>query len=208
MAKQPSRQSHWEQVYTSKAEKEVSWFEEVPTASLDLIRLCRASAEASIIDIGGGASHLVDALLDGGFRNITVLDLSTAALETARRRLGDRGAQVTWVAADATDWEPREAAYDVWHDRAAFHFLTEASQWAAYLRRMAQGLKPGGHAVIGTFALDGPEKCSGLPVCRYSPASLAEALGPGYELIASRPHIHITPWMATQSFQFSAFRRL
>jgi len=201
-----TRQGHWQNVYTKKGETEVSWFQDNPAPSLDLIAAVGATPESAIIDIGGGASRLVDKLLDRGFRDVTVLDLSEAALDAAKARLGSRAAQVQWVVADATVWEPPKA-YDCWHDRAAFHFLTEEQDRLAYVARLERGLKVGGHAIIATFALDGPERCSGLPVMRYDAASLGLVLGSAFELVATRTHTHATPWGSDQSFQFSVFRR-
>jgi SAM-dependent methyltransferase len=201
-----SRQAHWEGVYTQKGESEVSWFQENPTPSLELIEQVGATAASAIIDIGGGASRLADNLIDRGFRDVTVLDLSDAALQAAKTRLGGRASQVHWMVADATIWEPVKV-YDVWHDRAAFHFLTEDRDRAAYAVRLERTLKVGGHAIIGTFALDGPERCSGLPVVRYDPVSLGRTLGPAFQLVDTRLHAHTTPWGSTQSFQFSIFRR-
>ncbi len=201
-----NRQVHWENVYTAKDEKEVSWFEVSPTASLDLIHSTGVNVGASIIDIGGGASHLVDALLDEGFEAVAVLDLSQKVLATAKARLGALGAKVRWVVADVTTWEPTET-YDVWHDRAAFHFLTEPKDRAAYAERVSTTVRPGGHVIIGTFAVDGPQRCSGLPVVRHDAASLSEMLGSAFELMESRQHAHQTPTGATQRFQFCRFRR-
>lgn len=201
-----SRQAHWEDVYTKKGEKEVSWFQESPAPSLELIRQVGATTASAVIDIGGGASRLVDNLVSQGFEDITVLDLSEAALATAKARLGDRGAKVHWVAADATVWEPLKA-YDVWHDRAAFHFLTEERDRSAYVARLERAVKVGGYAIIATFALDGPERCSGLPVVRYDPTTLGQTLGRGFQLLDARRHAHATPWGSDQSFQFSVFRR-
>jgi SAM-dependent methyltransferase len=201
------RQAHWENVYTTKGEKEVSWYEESPTISLDLIRSTGASISASIIDIGGGASRLVDALLDQGFEAVAVLDLSKKALATAKARLGAHGAaKVRWIVADVTTWEPSEN-YDVWHDRAAFHFLTEPKERVAYADRVFRAVRPGGHLIIGTFASDGPERCSGLPVVRHDAASLSGMLGSAFELMDYQRHAHQTPMGTTQRFQFSRFRR-
>ncbi|MFB9264143.1 class I SAM-dependent methyltransferase [Bradyrhizobium erythrophlei] len=200
------RQSHWQNVYLSKGEQEVSWPQADPQPSLRLIESVAAGPHASIIDIGGGASRLVDALLQHGFDALTVLDLSEAALRTASERLGTAGNNVHWIADDATVWQPPEP-FDIWHDRAAFHFLVEERDRAAYLDRLRRGVKAGGHAIIGTFALDGPEKCSGLPVQRYDPATLAQTIGAAFELIAHEQHRHVTPWGSTQSFQFSVLRR-
>jgi len=201
------RQAHWENVYATKDEHTVSWFQERPDISLDLIRATGVKTSASIIDIGGGASRLVDALIDEGFEAITVLDLSEKALTTSKARLGARGAHVQWVVADITTWEPPQS-YDVWHDRAALHFLTDPKDRAAYAERVSRALRPGGHVIIGTFALDGPERCSGLPIVRYDAASLGKILGPSFELIESKRHEHHTPAGAIQRFQFSRFRRL
>jgi SAM-dependent methyltransferase len=201
-----SRQAHWQNVYTKKGDNEVSWFEENPTPSLELIGQVGATPASAIIDIGGGASRLVDNLIDLDFEDVTVLDLSEAALEAAKVRLGNRAAQVHWIVADATVWESLRA-YDIWHDRAAFHFLTEDRDRAAYVARLERALKVGGYAIIATFALDGPERCSGLSVGRYDPASLGQALGNAFQLVDSRRHVHVTPWNSNQSFQFSVFRR-
>jgi len=199
------RQMHWQNVYLTKGEQQVSWTQQVPEPSLSLIEKF-APRDASIIDIGGGASHLVDALRQRGYEAITVLDLSQAALDTSRQRLGPDAAKVQWIAADITQWRPR-TAFDIWHDRAAFHFLVDESDRVAYLAALHAGVKRGGHAIIATFALDGPEKCSGLPVQRYDPESLSKTIGPAFELIDQRAHRHTTPWGAVQSFQFSVLRR-
>jgi ubiquinone/menaquinone biosynthesis C-methylase UbiE len=201
-----NRQAHWQDVYSKKGENKVSWFQESPTPSLELIDRIGATAASSIIDVGGGASRLVDHLVDRGYNDITVLDLADAALQTAKARLGSHADRVHWIAADATIWQP-EKAYDIWHDRAAFHFLTEECDRVAYIERLRRGLKIGGHAIIATFALDGPEKCSGLPVIRYDSQRLGHVLGPGFQLVEARSDVHATPWKSDQSFQFSVFRR-
>jgi SAM-dependent methyltransferase len=201
------RQAHWENVYATKDEHAVSWFQEKPDISLELIRATGVNATASIIDIGGGASRFIDRLLDEGFKTITVLDLSEKALTTSKARLGARGAHVQWVVAGITTWEPSKI-YDVWHDRAALHFLTDPKDRAAYAERVLRAVRPGGYVIIGTFAPDGPERCSGLPVVRYDAATLGELLGHSFELIESKRHDHQTPAGATQRFQFSRFRRI
>jgi 2-polyprenyl-3-methyl-5-hydroxy-6-metoxy-1,4-benzoquinol methylase len=201
-----SRKSHWETVYTTKGEHEVSWFQENPAPSLELIDLAGPTPESTIVDIGGGASRLVDSLLVRGFKHVTVLDISHAALDAAKARLGEVASEVQWVVADVTKWQPTQA-FDIWHDRAAFHFLTDPADRSAYVACMKQAIRPGGHVIIGTFAIDGPEKCSGLPVNRYDEAGLARELGEGFELVASRRQDHSTPWNATQRFQFCIFRR-
>jgi len=200
------RQSHWQNVYLSKGEQQVSWTQADPQPSLGLIEKFAHGRDASIIDVGGGASRLVDALLAHGFAKITILDLSEAALQSAKTRLGEQGAVVQWIAADATAWQP-PLAFDVWHDRAAFHFLVEEEDRTAYVERLHAGVKPGGHAIIATFAPDGPEKCSGLPVQRYDPESLSRTIGSAFDLVEHQGHRHVTPWGATQSFQFSVLRR-
>jgi SAM-dependent methyltransferase len=200
------RQAHWENVYGTKGEKEVSWFQDSPTISLDLIDATGVAKGASILDIGGGASRLVDALLEQGFESLTVLDLSEKALATTRARLGRKAANVRWIIADVTKWKPAES-YDVWHDRAAFHFLMEPHDRAAYAERLREAVRSGGHVIIGTFAPDGPERCSGLPVMRHDAVSLGETLGRSFELMESRRHDHQTPMGGIQRFQFSRFRR-
>ena len=198
------RQAHWQNVHTTKDEKAVSWFQDRPDTSLEFIAATGAQPDSAIVDIGGGASRLVDALLDSGYSNLTVLDLSEAALAASRNRIGPRAASVKWLAVDVTTWQPTEQ-YDVWHDRAAFHFLTDENDRQAYVACLTAALRGGGQAIIGTFALNGPERCSGLPVMRYDAASLAAVLGPRFRLLASRVEEHRTPWGASQIFQFSRF---
>jgi SAM-dependent methyltransferase len=200
------RQSHWQNVYQTKGERDVSWFQETPSISLDLVRATGVGADASIVDIGGGASRLADALLAGGFRSITVLDVSEKALARSRDRLGSRAEHVSWIVADVTAWRPGKS-YDLWHDRAAFHFLTDRGDRAAYAAGVRNAVCPGGHVIIGTFAPDGPERCSGLPVVRHDAASIGEVLGPSFALIESRRHDHRTPGGTLQRFQFSRFQR-
>jgi SAM-dependent methyltransferase len=200
------RIAHWEGVYSTKGEKEVSWFQEDPAVSIEMIKQTDATRDSAIIDIGGGASRLVDALLGDGYRDITLLDLSAAALEMAKARIGPVSAQVAWIVADVTRWKPARQ-YQVWHDRAAFHFLAEADDRRAYLTCLRSATAPGAQIIIGTFALDGPEKCSGLPVQRYDSKTLADELGSSFELADTRSENHRTPWNSSQSFQFSRFRR-
>ncbi|EJN13895.1 hypothetical protein PMI42_02542 [Bradyrhizobium sp. YR681] len=200
------RAAHWQTVYESKGEREVSWFQESPSPSLELIALAGARPASAIVDIGGGASRLVDALLTAGYTDLTVLDLSDAALAASRARLGVAGDGVDWVVADVTAWRPTRT-YDVWHDRAAFHFLNAVEEQAAYVACVRRAVKIGGHVVIGTFATDGPEKCSGLPVTRHSADSIAALLGAGFTLTDHRRHQHATPWQSVQNFQFSSFVR-
>ena len=199
-----SRQAHWEGVYTTKGEREVSWFQDNPAPSLGLIEAIGAAPETALIDIGGGASHLVDSLLARGFRALSVLDLSGTALDAAKSRLGAEAEKANWIVADVTLWEP-DNVYDIWHDRATFHFLTEERDRTAYIVRMKRALRAGGHAIIATFAPDGPERCSGLPIMRYDAELLGQTLGREFDLIETRRHTHTTPWGSTQSFQFSVF---
>jgi trans-aconitate methyltransferase len=201
------RRGHWETVYQTKAETDVSWFQENPAISLELIEMLGVAPQTSVIDVGGGASRLVDVLLDRGFDALTVLDISEPALAATKARLGKRADHVHWVAADVTQWEPKET-YGLWHDRAAFHFLTEAADRAAYAERVARAVPPGGHVIIATFAPDGPERCSGLPVHRHDAASISACLGEAFSLVDTRRHDHRTPGGSVQRFQFSSFRRI
>ncbi|HJU83369.1 MAG TPA: class I SAM-dependent methyltransferase [Holophagaceae bacterium] len=198
---------HWEHVYATKATTEVSWFQEHARMSLKLIREAGVPASAAILDVGGGASVLVDDLLDQGYSDLTVLDISGAALAAARTRLGARAAQVRWIEASILEAQLPDQAFDVWHDRAVFHFLTEAADRQAYVRQLSRALKPGGLAVLATFAEDGPAKCSGLPVQRYSPETLAAELGPGFTRLRAERDTHRTPFDTEQRFLFCLFRK-
>lgn len=201
-----TRQEHWQRTYETKSEPEVSWHQDSPEPSLGLVTAAAPSPESPIIDIGGGSSHLVDHLVQRGYRNLSVLDLSSAALARAKARLDAKAAPVEWIVADVTTWTPA-ARYAVWHDRAAFHFMVSEADRSAYLARLRQALVPGGTAIIATFAADGPEKCSGLPVQRYDAEHLAATLGQDFTLLRSERHGHRTPWGAVQPFQFGVFRR-
>jgi trans-aconitate methyltransferase len=200
------RRAHWQSIYAAKREREVSWFQDDAQPSLTLIEEV-ASPSSAVIDIGGGASRLADALLERGFQDLTVLDLSSAALSAAKKRIGSGAEHTQWIVADITTWTPSRA-YDIWHDRATLHFMVAESDRAAYLSRLAQALKPGGHAIIATFAPDGPAQCSGLPVRRYDSEALGQTLGAGFQLMSTRRHEHVTPWGTRQAFQFSVFRYL
>lgn len=199
------RRSHWDGTYTTKADH-VSWYQDSPARSLAMIREATGGKAASVIDIGGGASRLPDALLAGGYSDITVLDVSAVALSQSKARLGAGAARVTWIVADITTWQP-ERTWQVWHDRAVFHFLVEKTAQDAYLAALRQGTEPGSAVVMATFALTGPEKCSGLPVQRYSVATLADRLGPDFALTGQSDEKHPTPFGTTQDFTFAAFRR-
>ncbi|MCU4652568.1 class I SAM-dependent methyltransferase [Roseibacterium sp. SDUM158016] len=205
-----TRKDHWERVYAERSEIDLSWFEAEPALSLRLIEAL-AGPEDAILDVGGGASRLVDALLARGYRSLGVLDIAGSALAASQARLGARAAGVHWIEVDVTDWTP-DHQVAVWHDRAAFHFLTDATARQAYFRTMADALIPGGHAIVATFAEDGPEICSGLPVQRRSSEDLAAEVAaevPGAFLpVASERHVHRTPSGAAQRFQVSVFRRV
>ena len=198
--------SHWEKVYTTKTETEVSWYQPHSLRSLELISTAALDPAAAIVDIGGGASRLVDDLLARGYSDLTVLDVSDAALAKSRLRLGSEAGKVAWVAADITAWHPSRT-YDVWHDRAVFHFLTTPESQAVYLAALRAGTAAGWIVIMATFALDGPESCSGLPVQRYSPQMLAARLGPAFSLTRQAEETHETPWGSQQKFSYAVFRR-
>lgn len=201
-----TRERHWEALYRRQAPTRVSWYQDSPTRSLAMIERTGIARDARIVDVGGGASTLVDRLLERGFANVTVLDIASAALAAAKARLGERAQRVEWVVADVTAWRP-PGLYDLWHDRAVFHFLVEESDRRAYAATLCAALAPGGHAIIATFALDGPERCSGLPVMRYSADGLAGELGVDFHLIESAPETHVTPAGVEQRFLYARFTR-
>lgn len=198
---------HWEQVYQTKASDSVSWFQEHARQSVQLIQQTGVGSTAGIIDVGGGASTLVDDLLAEGYSNVTVLDLSEAALSTAKLRLGDQGKDVTWLVGDITQIELPVNAYDVWHDRAVFHFLTTHQEREAYVRAVMRAVKPGGHVIVATFAEDGPEKCSGLPVMRYSADQLHAEFGVPFTLLRQEREEHHTPFGTVQKFVYCLCRK-
>ena len=200
------RREHWETVFREKEEGEVSWFQERPKTSLDLIARTGLDGSAKIVDVGGGASRLVDGLLDAGYSDVVVVDIAEAALAKARERLGERAERVRWIARDLLQWIP-DTTFDVWHDRAVFHFMVRPEDRAVYLANMRRAVKPGGHVIIATFAKNGPEKCSGLPVQRYEPDELAAQLGSEFRLVESMHEEHATPAGKMQAFQFSRFQR-
>jgi SAM-dependent methyltransferase len=202
-----SRRDHWNTVYTTKGEQQTAWFEALPALSLQMMEAAGLTPETCVIDVGGGDSRLVDLLVAQGLHCLAVLDVSGTALRRAQARLGTAASTVAWIEADVTtDWSFKPV--DIWHDRAVFHFLTEPEDRRRYLSRLDRTLKRGGSAIMATFALDGPDRCSGLPVVRYSPETLATGLGPDFELVEHLPHIHQTPWGNSQSFQYSRFRHL
>ena len=197
---------HWDQVYRTRAAEQVSWYQPHARKSMELIRRAEPDLAAAIMDAGGGASTLVDGLIEAGYRDVTVLDLAQDALAMAQARLGKQASSVHWITADVLSAELPAARYDVWHDRAAFHFLTGPDDRARYMAQVRRAVKPGGHLVIATFALDGPARCSGLDVVRYSPESLADEMGDGFQLSWSAYEEHPTPSGAIQRFQYSLLR--
>jgi SAM-dependent methyltransferase len=200
------RKTHWETVYRTKRPTEVSWYQPQATRSLELIRLAVPDAAARIIDVGGGASTLVDGLLQAGYSNLSVLDVSATALAEARARLGDAASRVRWLEGDILSAELPEAIYDLWHDRAVFHFLTDSPDRTAYVAQVRRAVRPGGYVLVATFADDGPLKCSGLPVARYSVDTLHQEFDGGFELVESVREQHVTPSGSTQSFLYCLCR--
>jgi 2-polyprenyl-3-methyl-5-hydroxy-6-metoxy-1,4-benzoquinol methylase len=201
------RQEHWEAVYTEKSDQEVSWYQADPLLSTQLITEACNDRTASIIDVGGGSSRLVEQLLDAGFNHLAVLDISRAAVDRARTRMGDRSGMVQWRVADITQVQ-EVGQFDVWHDRATYHFLTEASDRQRYAELVARSVPSGGHLIIAAFALDGPSTCSGLDVCRYNVRSLGQELGPAFTCEREVVDQHVTPSGSVQPFTFARFRRL
>lgn len=199
--------SHWDQVYLTKASDAVSWYQPHASVSLSLIRETGIDPDAPIIDVGGGASTLVDDLLELGYSTLSVLDLSEAALDVAASRLGARGDGVRWLEADITRTSFPQASVELWHDRAVFHFLTQADDRAAYVRLLSRAVKPGGHLIIGTFAENGPGKCSGLPVQRYSAQGLYSQFSAAFELVKTTTEAHCTPSGSIQAFVYCWCRR-
>ena len=197
---------HWNAIYANKSDAELSWFEPLPSISLQLLDKAGLNQDSCVLDVGGGNSRLVDYLVDRGVHCVAVLDISRRALDVAKARLGSAAARLTWIEADVCgQWSLQPI--DIWHDRAVFHFLTVPDQRARYRDRLISVVKRGGAAIVATFAFDGPERCSGLPVVRYSPESLAKELGGELELVESVHSPHHTPWGTTQWFQYSRFAR-
>jgi 2-polyprenyl-3-methyl-5-hydroxy-6-metoxy-1,4-benzoquinol methylase len=198
--------THWEKVYITKAPEAVSWYRPHLETSLALIERAAGARSASIIDVGGGESTLVDDLLLRGYKNITVLDVSQTAIDCTKSRLGKAAEQVQWLVADVTEIELEPRAYDLWHDRAVFHFLTAPERRIAYVRQVARSVKPGGHVIISTFGLEGPTKCSGLEVMRYDAESLHREFGARFRLVESSKELHHTPFGTTQQSLYCYFR--
>ena len=198
--------AHWDEVYGARPPSEMSWFEAEPAMSLELIAAAKVEPDTAIIDVGGGASTLVDVLVARGYRNLTVLDVSQTALDVARARLGEDATKVRWIAHDLLTWRPPRR-FGLWHDRAVFHFLVAPHQRAAYRAVLHAALEPGGSAIVATFAEDGPETCSGLPTARYAPDDLAEVFGSDFQTVTSRREKHHTPAGVTQPFTWLVLRR-
>jgi 2-polyprenyl-3-methyl-5-hydroxy-6-metoxy-1,4-benzoquinol methylase len=196
----------WERIYASRSPDEVSWYEPVPAISRTLIAEAVAKGAESVIDIGGGASSLVDHVLDLGVERVAVLDISESALGMSKRRLGSRASSVEWIVGDVTVLDDL-GRFDVWHDRAVFHFLTDEEDRRHYVRLAERTVRPDGTAVMATFASDGPERCSGLEVRRYDSAQLAAQCGAGFELSQTQRHVHMTPGSVRQNFLYATFRR-
>ncbi|MFZ0879875.1 MAG: class I SAM-dependent methyltransferase [Candidatus Acidiferrales bacterium] len=194
--------THWEKLYKTKAPEAVSWYRPHLETSLALIERAAESRSASIIDVGGGESTLVDDLLLCGYKNITVLDISQTAIDLTRRRLGSPSEQLRWLAGDITEIELQHGAYDLWHDRAVFHFLTARERRIAYVRQVARSVKRGGHVIVSTFGPEGPTECSGLDVVRYDAESLHEEFGVRFRLAESSKELHHTPFGTTQQFLY------
>jgi trans-aconitate methyltransferase len=201
-----SRHDHWDSMYRTKGEQDVSWFEALPSMSLEMMEAAGLTPDTCVIDVGGGESRLIDSLLSRGLNCLAVLDVSGEALRHAQHRLAARAQMVEWIESDVTAaWSLKPM--DIWHDRAVFHFLVQPDDRRQYVDRLRSTLKHAGSAIIATFAPDGPEQCSRLPVARYSPEALSAELGSHFELVDARPYMHVTPWGAAQSFQYSRFRR-
>lgn len=201
-----TEQQHWDAIYSTREEEEVSWFQPYPKTSMEFVNLFELPLDARIIDIGGGDSHFVDALLDKGYRNIYVLDISATAIDKARQRLGDRAALVHWIVSDITEFVP-PVSFDFWHDRAAFHFLTTRERIDQYVAIAERAIRPGGVLVLGTFSESGPQKCSGLEIRQYSEAALVGQFTGCFERIRCLHEDHTTPFHTVQNFLFCSFRR-
>ena len=198
--------SHWEEVYRTKGPEQVSWFQAEATLSLELIQQVAPARDSAIIDVGAGASTMVDGLLREGYRRLTVLDLSAAALARSQTRLGNDAESVVWREADVLTAELEKGAFDLWHDRAVFHFLTDPTDRARYVAQVRHAVRPGGHLLVATFAEDGPTKCSGLEVVRYAPGALHAEFGAEFRVVESRRQVHHTPWGAPQPFTYCLCR--
>lgn len=197
---------HWDKVYSEKPPTEVSWYEPMPQISLELIKSCEIDKDAAIIDIGGGDSFLAEFLVSLGYKNITVVDISSKAIERAKERMCEKAEEVKWIIADASKFEP-ERKYDLWHDRAAFHFLTGEDQKKNYLERVHRAVKPGGYVIMGTFSDKGPQKCSGLEVQQYSVNDMCKLFEEEFTMLSGKNIDHQTPGGKKQNFTFCSFQK-
>jgi len=202
-----NRKKHWENTYVNRRVRELSWYEENPARSLAMIRRANVGLGSPVIDVGGGVSVLPACLLDEGYEDITVLDFSGTALDKARQRLADRATQIVWLEQDITTFVP-ERAYALWHDRAVFHFLTSATDRRSYVQTLCQALQAGGQVIISTFAVGGPQKCSGLDVVKYDAVGLGEELGEKFRLLDEKQENHLTPAGGHQLFGYFRFMRV
>lgn len=200
------RKEHWENVFSTKTEKEVSWYQEYPQTSVDFIKAIKLPLEAKIIDVGGGDSRLIDALLELGYTNLTLLDISSKAIERIKKRLGSKAEKIKFIVSDVLDFKPTEK-YDFWHDRACFHFLTEAAQVERYAIIVEKAMADGGRIIIGTFSENGPQKCSGLDIKQYNGEALRLILEKEFSLTGCFTEEHITPFDTVQDFLFCTFKR-
>lgn len=201
-----NQKQHWDNVYNTKAEDEVSWFQPYPKTSMEFVELFNLPLDANIIDIGGGDSHFVDALLDKGYKNVYVLDISANAIERAKQRLGDRANEVQWIVSDVAEFDP-PVQFDFWHDRAAFHFLTTEEKIYKYVSIAEDAIKKDGYLILGTFSENGPKKCSGLEIKQYSEASMSTRFEIAFERIKCIAEDHITPFNTVQNFLFCSFKK-
>jgi len=201
-----NRKEHWEKIYTSKELNEVSWYQSTPITSIEFIGKSGVSKTAKIIDIGGGDSFLVDNLLEKGYTDITVMDISETALNRAKKRLGEKAEKIKWIVADASEFNPIEK-YDLWHDRAAFHFLTEEGEINNYVKSVANSIAEKGIFIVGTFSEQGPEKCSAIRIRQYSEEKLTKLFEPFFDKIECRIEDHTTPFNTLQNFVFCSFRK-
>jgi len=204
---EPDLKSHWENIYRTKRENEFSWFQEYPAISMEFIQSFQIPPDTKILDVGGGDSRLADSLLALGYRNISVLDISEKAIERAKKRMETKAEKINWIIGDITELKT-DIKFDLWHDRAVFHFLTDPNEAGKYLSVARKEMKPGGYLVIGTFSEKGPKKCSGLPVKQYSDKSLSAFFANGFSRINCKEQNHITPSASTQNFLFCSFRKI
>lgn len=201
------RKAHWQKIYQEKSPLDVSWYQKEPTLSLELIHNTQIASDEAIIDVGGGASILVDCLYQEGFTNLAVLDISETALSCAKQRLGDCAHNIEWYESDITEFHAPHP-FSLWHDRAVFHFLTDPSDRKRYLKALNQALRPGGHLIIAAFAIGGPDKCSGLEIVQYDTEKLTAELGEGFELVEEKNEVHITPANKEQKFTYYRFTKI